>query len=591
VLLFSSFICKLKFRYRILLLPIYLVISNATIYSQTQFEKDYRVRCDSVLYNFSSPDAPRNLFSVLAKYACGKEDSSTSVLLDSLLKYPKGDMFWMYPVTGIYFYGRKNLSTVQKNKIINSFAHYPADTGVTENHKLMFYTSLFLMSGEDEMDTIHWINKVKSSCNHKNARYMLNAWMNKAFASGFTEFNSPHYGGFYLSPLLMLYDFSKDTGVRTHAGILLWRILGDYVTHYHCSVITGACSRVVDEDIFNKENSAMAKLMGFILGDKPANANYHSLYFAVSSFKFPELLYTIWKEEQKHDFDETDKERNMSKIKFSDGKTNEITSYLFSDSAFSLGSVMDGYNDEIQTRTWSLDWTSNGENNTLFGLNPFISKTALAAYFPGDIDTTYKNILKQRPFYNDTNKWIGGSPYENLFQHKNVLLGIYNFPDTLVNNSVSFFISDNIDSLITEGNILFAKSNGIYFALRLSEKAIVSKVQYGYRYRIRSRKPGFVLEVYPAGVFKSIDDFVNDIKGETVSFSAEDIIFKSNDSTQMQLFANGKKLLDGKSFALPADLMYKSPFMNISNGIMSLETMHEKAIFDWNKQQIIYLKN
>lgn len=589
----------MKYLRHLCFLLLCVVVLHAGGYSQNLFVKNYKVRCDSTLNYFSSSAVPQSLFSVMAKYATGKADVSTVSLLDSLLEHPLGNMFWMYPVTGIYFYGKKNLSSAQKNKIINSFAHYNADTGITENHKLMFYSSLFLMSGEDEKDTLHWFNQKTSSYNNKLSGSLLKAWMNKAFVSGFAEFNSPHYGGFYLSPLLMLYDFSKDREIKSHAEILIWRILGAYVLRYHNSLIGGASSRVVDQDIFNKKNSQTAQLMGLFLGDKPlfnregkpVNVNYHSLFFALSSFAFPETIYTMWKEEQKKPFEETDVERGMDKIRFYDKKSESITTYLYSDSLYSIGSIIEGHNDEIQTRTWSLDWAGAGENSTLFGLNPYMSKTDLATYFPGNIDTLYKNILKQRPFYNDTNKWIGGSPYENLFQYKNVLLGIYNFPDTLKNNSVSFFISDDIDSLKVEEDVLYAKTQNIYFALRFSSAPVISDVDYGKRYRIRGHFPAFALEVYPVSAYKTLNDFRRIMKQEMVRLILRNVSYAGLNGIQMQLYPNGEKHLNGEVYNLPKDTAYKSPFMNVSNGIMTIKTSMEKVTLDWGKQQVTYWKN
>jgi len=553
---------------------------HARVYAQSRFEQDYRLRCDSILNYAVTPAFPRSIFFVLAKYATGKADSSTAVFLDSLLEHPKGEMFWMYPVTGLYFYGKKNLPAAQKNKIWQAFTHYKADSGITENHKLMYYASIFLMSGEDEKDTLKWFNNKTSSYNYKHSGYILKKWMDKAFVSGFAEFNSPHYGGYYLSPLLLLYDFSKDKEIKSHAEILIWRILGDYLLHYRFSLIGGASSRVIDQDIFNKKDAHMAQTMGLFLEDRPVNSNYYTLFFALSSFNFPGVFYTMWKEEQEQDFQVMDAERSMQKI---NGSEDKVISYLYSDSLYTLGSISDGHNNEIQTRTWSLDWAGKGKNNTLFGLNPYMSKAALAEYFPGNIDTVYKNILKQRPFYTDTNKWIGGSPYENLFQLQNVLLGIYNFPDTLKNNSVSFFISKDIDSVKIENNILYARAGGIYFALRFSATPVISEVQYGKRYRIRGKKPGFVLEVYPASEYKSLGEFIRVIKLETVSFSLENVNYKTSDGIQMQLNANGEKLFNGEAFTLPSDLIYKSPFISVANGIMAIHTKSRKVVFDWNK--------
>jgi hypothetical protein len=221
-----------------------------------------------------------------------------------------------------------------------------------------------------------------------------------------------------------------------------------------------------------------------------------------------------------------------------------------------------------------------------------MSKTALAAYYPyKNIDTLYNAILKQRPFYTDTNKWIGGSPYENLFQYKNILLGFYNFPDTLKNNSVSFFVSKDIDSMQMENNTLCAKTGSIYFALRLSESPVISNAEHGKRYRIRSKKPGFVLEVYPIYTYQSLGDFCKMVKKESVSLSAKGVKYKGNDGTELKLIVSGEKSLAGKPFVVPTDTIYQSPFMKVYKGIMTIKTSQEILTFDWDKQQVTSRKN
>jgi hypothetical protein len=580
----------MKIAPRIYLSLLCLLILHTKGYSQIAFEKNYRLRCDSVLAYFSSPNVPRNLFSMMAKYATGNADSIDAPYLHSLLQNPSGNMFWMYPVTGVYFYGRKYLLARLKADILESFSHYNADTGITENHKLMYYSSLFLISGEDEKDTLKWFNHKTSAENYRKSASLLKTWMNKVFNTGFAEFNSPHYAGFYLSPLLMLYDFSKDKEIKIHAEMLIWRILADYLTHYRFSAIEGVCSRVTEEDIFDKKNSESAQLIGFFTGDRPLSADYNTLFFALSSFTFPEILNDLWNDEQKYPYEETDAERSMDKINLPGDKDEGLTACFYADSSYSLGSIMAGHNDEIQTRTWSLDWKGRGNNNALFGLNPYISKTALSAYFPGNPDTVYKNILKQRPFYDDTNKWIGGSPYENLFQYKNVLLGIYNFPDTLKNNSVSFFIPNNIDTLIIESTVLYAKTDGIYFALRFSQEPEVSQVNDGKRYRIRGRFPAFALEVYSANKYKSLHDFHRAMDKEFVRLILREANYERTNGVRMDLYPNGEKLLNGEVYTSPPDMVYKSPFMNITDGIMTVTTSNETVVLDWNKEQIAYLK-
>ena len=566
------------------LFPLGLLLFCASpVFAQEPEPAGYRQRCAEVISAFTVPGDTKDLFSVMAKYATGKADSSTAAYLDSLLEKPQWDMFWMYQIAGIYFYGSKGLSPAQKEKILRSFSEYNGSRGITENHTLMYYSSLFLISGEDPDNHLHWSNKKSSTDNHKEAGDILKTWMNRAFQTGFSEFNSPNYGGFYFSPLLTLYDFSKDPEIKSHAKIILWRMLADLLIHYHHSVIAGAESRVVDEDVFDKKDSAMARLMRFFLGGPLEGIKYHGLFFALSKFTYPEILNQIWRESQKRDFVEIDLERSMDKIRFSKDKYKKLNTYLYSGNGFALGSLVEGHDDEFQNRTWSLDWTGSGKNTMLFGLNPFMSKYALASYFPGDVDQVYAGVLSQRHYYNDLDKWLGASPYENLFQHENVLLGIYDIPRRVNNNAVSFFISKDINSTVLQGHTLLARTESIYFALRFSKVPQITEVKQGWRYRIHGKKPSFVLEVYPSSQFASLSEFSQAISKETVSFGHRQVKFNGMNGKEMRLSVQGKKTLNDIEFKYPTESVYSSPFMNVENGVMTIKSASKMVKLDWAK--------
>ena len=66
-------------------------------------------------------------------------------------------------------------------------------------------------------------------------------------------------------------------------------------------------------------------------------------------------------------------------------------------------------------------------------------------YFDSTPEEIIPAILKQRPYYEDPNKWIEGSPFEKVHQYENTLIALYDIPEGERNGHVNgfffFFIS------------------------------------------------------------------------------------------------------------------------------------------------------
>src|SRR5580700_4659149 len=66
--------------------------------------------------------------------------------LEELLATPSGDMFWMFPVTAIAYLDQGQLSDSARQALRRVWKTYMPYRGDTENHFLLYYTCLYLMS-------------------------------------------------------------------------------------------------------------------------------------------------------------------------------------------------------------------------------------------------------------------------------------------------------------------------------------------------------------------------------------------------------------------------------------------------------------
>jgi hypothetical protein len=90
--------------------------------------------------------AKLNLADIATKLALRQDAEACSLGLIELMKKPSADMFWMFPVTGISYLGRDQLSPAAKAAVREAWRTYMPLRGDTENHWAMYYTTLYLMS-------------------------------------------------------------------------------------------------------------------------------------------------------------------------------------------------------------------------------------------------------------------------------------------------------------------------------------------------------------------------------------------------------------------------------------------------------------
>ncbi|HPI72149.1 MAG TPA: hypothetical protein PLZ01_02005 [bacterium] len=234
------------------------------------YNKLYQQRCDSVLSYYKKlpygPDAFRAMVKLNQNY-----DVPTALrIIDSVTSRPRGDMFWLYPVMSMYLYGQKNMPAAYKAKVRRSLKDYTPYRGDTENHWVMYYTSLYLASQcwPNEPGP-SWFNGKSSEENRLDAEGWLNYWMTTTTTIGQGEFDSPAYLSFFLTPMFMLNQFSRDPVMKKRAEIMIHWLLADFFIDYLDGQYCGPHSRIYEPDIFDKRQSMMSKTAAFFLGDRP----------------------------------------------------------------------------------------------------------------------------------------------------------------------------------------------------------------------------------------------------------------------------------------------------------------------------------
>ncbi len=445
---------------RIFKILLFIIIFTGFAFSQSDYVKAYKLRADSVIEYYKNLPFRVDAFRAMVKLNQGHDIPTALKIIDSLTYNPKGDMFWFYPAVTLYCYGQKNMPPEYKAKMRASFKNYTPNRGDTENHWMMYYVSLYLITQEfPNEDGSTWYNGKSSEENFKDAEGWLNFWMKTTSTIGQGEFDSPIYAIWYVTPLYMLYEFTKDPVMKKKAEIMLTWVLADFAIDYYDGIYTGAHSRLYPYDIFIKRKSQMAYLGAFLFGDRPLfhpdgtqfNFQYNSPIYALSSYVMPEILYKI-ATDRSMAYENKEIKRSRNRIRYYDERNPVVAKYGYMTKNYAMGGLQHGWTEEILLHSWNLNWKSVkslskteqdnsvdgllGKNHTpvnadevttFFTIHPYYHVNDMASLFPDFKKVMVAGVVSSKTEYDKEVKVVGSSPFEKLFQHKNTMLGLYDF--------------------------------------------------------------------------------------------------------------------------------------------------------------------
>ena len=107
--------------------------------------ESFQARKDSLI-NFYAEMKKGGYIQIAASLYRNRNIDWALAKLDSLMQNPRGDMFWMYPFITVTYAGRNVLPEKVKIKMLKLWQSYTPYRGDTENHWLMYYAALYLIT-------------------------------------------------------------------------------------------------------------------------------------------------------------------------------------------------------------------------------------------------------------------------------------------------------------------------------------------------------------------------------------------------------------------------------------------------------------
>lgn len=508
-----------------------------------------------------------------------------SARLIEILKEPRGDMFWMIPVTSIAYHGRGKLNEEAMQALRNAWKTYMPQRGDTENHWIMYYTTLYLMAQFwPDLPAEEWYTGKSSEENLQEARDYIVWWIDITTTIGQGEYDCTHYIGEYLMPMFQLAAWAEDPEIRIRGQMMIDYILADFAIDTLDGIYVGAHARTDDTQVLEKHNGLSTMFAWLFFDNTPRSNTSWSLYVAANAeyYQLPEVLYKI-ANERDGPYLSRELKRTRERWRNSDERFGRVykTTYVHPD--YAVGSDQGGLLQPIQQHSWDLTWAvedPRGVHNTIFSLNPHYSDLELQMYF-----TEYANFMAEavnnqgKPTYTSGETFLGGSPYEQVFQEEDVIIALYNIPEGANHEHINGFFSKDLSRLEEDASgWIFVQGGDVYIAYYPLAPYEWDPLENGDR-RLFSphRRNGTILQPASKEDFSSWEAFKQAVRDRKLVINREEgpkVYYETLTGKAIQVEFGEEPTVNGQPVDFENWPLFESPYLEAEEGSKKLVMRH-----------------
>ncbi|HLJ17226.1 MAG TPA: hypothetical protein VKV15_22215 [Bryobacteraceae bacterium] len=493
----------------------YLLLVSLQLAAQTP---PFAERSHAVISYFAHPAGSRDsgYATIAAKLALHEDAAWCSRRLEQLLAAgPTGDMFWMFPVTAVAYLDRGQLSDGAHHALRQAWKTYMPYRGDTENHWVLYYSSLYLMAQlwpHESGDT--WYTGKSSEENLQEAKGWIESWVRLTTTRGQGEYDSPHYMAMYLIPISYLAAWAKDPEMKKRAAMMLDYLIADYAAESLDGLYVGAHSRVYPNQVLDKWPVVSSDFgwLWFGVGHPLQPPSVYALFYLLAShYEPPEILQKI-ASDRSHPYTHYERKRTRNRWRFFDELNGPVYKTTYVRREYAVGSDQGGTLQPIQEHSWDVTWwvpDPRGIQNTLFTLQPYSSVRELQTYFTFSSDTAIEGVVRSKHTYDSPDKFVGGSPYEKIFQDRDTVIALYDIaPGTRFPHINGFFSKDLTEVTEDPSGWIFARGGEALIAFRSLQPYLWKPLAEGGK-RLFSPylKNGVIVQVAAQSEYASMEAF------------------------------------------------------------------------------------
>ena len=496
-----------------------------------------------------------------------------------------GDMFWMFPVTAIAYLDRGQLSEPARELLRKSWKTYYPFRGDTENHWLLYYTSMYLMAQMwPEMGGEGWFNGKSSKENFEEARRWIESWVNLTTTKGQGEYDCTHYIGVYLLPLSYLAAWAEDPRMKKQASMMIEWIAADFAVESLDGIYVGAHARTDDRQVVEKWRGVSADFAWLLFGqgkETPPFGGY-SLYYALADGPAPPEILRRIATDRSRPYTHLEKKRTRNRWRFNDELHGQVfkTTYMTRD--YAVSSDQGGVLQPVQQHSWDVTWRVDdpeGVHNTLFSLHPYSGMVELEAYFTFSPDFGTEAVWRSKTTYDSPDKLLGGSPYERIAQSEDAVIALYDIaPGTRFPHINGFFSKDLAELTEDASGWILCRGGRAWIAYRPLAPYVWKPIEGGGK-RLFSPylKNGTVVQAASVDEFPTLEAFRKAIRALPLEYKLEPeprVTFRTLRGKTIEFTYGQTPRVDGKPLDYANWPAFGGPFVHGKAGEPRLEMTH-----------------
>ncbi|MDX9758788.1 MAG: hypothetical protein RBU27_06470 [Bacteroidota bacterium] len=579
------------------LLPILLVSLTLAPAIHAQYTLDQRR--DSIRTFFRDADVGVNYASATACVLDPRTRADGLAMLEELTTNISPDVIERCRMTAAYIRLHDVLSDSMRARIEYIWGNIPVRPFDGEHEQVGYYASLYLMT---RAESAHgFFNGRSRSENEQDARAWLLHWMQDVTEYGQRDFDSPTYAALVLSSLLLLRDHAPDEDMRLRAELMAQWMLADFAHDYLNGAYCGAHGREHMMSAMNPIASDMSGVGWLYFGDGPRVYGREQLFLALSDFTpLPAIVDLATHRPTPYESWERKRSAPVTRsVAWPTGKTisEDVVRYTYMHPLFAMGSIPGGLTHPREQHSWDVTWIPEHPEHpaTLFVMHPYSDPAILTPFMPHGTEVAYRTANLLDPYFGTVTKTVGGSPFEDVFQHENTLIALYDIGDVSRFPVIAgFFPSDvralDIDSLHSKW--ITINTGDVYLAVYPLAPYRLAKGMLGQVYLSAHRRNGVIVHAAGRNTAGSYAQFRKAIRAtvvDTSRFASERAIaYTTIDGDRFEFTFNGARMVNGRTPAMKEDMLFDSPRLHSKRGtgVLTIRTRNGAVVIDMRAKTV-----
>jgi hypothetical protein len=214
-------------------------------------------------------------------------------------------------------------------------------------------------------------------------------------------------------------------------------------------------------------------------------------------------------------------------------------------------------------------------------------------FFPEELNVLAQDVDRYKLVYTSPDKWNSSSPYEQTFQHKNVLIVLYNIAPGAKHPHIDGFFPKNLDNCTVDPTgWIFCRGGNTAAAFCILKPFEWIQEEKDLRLRSHHLKNGVVVEVASVHSAGDFEEFVRRMRLRRVEAPDYDrtmtVSYRTLAGDTLTFTYDGARKLNGQIVDLTRTRFYDGPFMSsdVGSGIIELRYGGRVRIMDFQKVTI-----